>query len=226
MLKQLAKVNYTQTDNIIMTKSQQKLSGLYVITDDKLSGPCLLEHVQDAIKGGACLVQYRNKKNQASIKEMTARSLLELCRDHRVPLLINDDVELAVNIGADGVHLGQTDTKLSDARRLLGAGAIIGVTCHASLDLAIQAEKQGANYVAFGRFFASQTKPDARPANIDLLTQAKHQLSIPLCAIGGINIDNAPQLIESGADLLAVIHGVFGQNDIEIAARSYAKLWQ
>ncbi len=208
-----------------MTESQQKLSGLYVITDDKLSGPCLLEHVQLAIKGGARLVQYRNKTNQAAIKEMTARSLLELCRDHRVPLLINDDVELAVSIGADGVHLGQTDTKLSDARRRLGAGAIIGMTCHASLDLAVQAEKQGASYVAFGRFFASQTKPDASPANVNLLIQAKRQLSIPLCAIGGINIDNAPELIEAGADLLAVIHGVFGQKEIQHAAQAYAKLW-
>jgi len=209
-----------------MTDPQHKLSGLYVITDDKLSGPHLLEHVQQAIEGGARLVQYRNKTNQAAIKEMTARSLLELCRDHRVPLLINDDVELAVNIGADGVHLGQADIKLSEARRRLGAGAIIGITCHASLAFAIQAQQHGASYIAFGRFFASQTKPNASSANIELLQQAKQQLSIPLCAIGGINIDNATPLIDAGADLLAIIHGVFGQDNIQQAAQRYTKLWQ
>jgi len=210
---------------MLMTKCQQMLSGLYVITDDKLSGAHLLDHVQQALEGGARLVQYRNKTNQAAIKEMTARSLLELCRDHRVPLLINDDVELAVSIGADGVHLGQSDTKLSDARRLLGAGAIIGITCHASLALATQAAQQGASYIALGRFFTSQTKPDASPANIDLLKQVKQHLSLPVCAIGGINIDNASTLIDAGADLLAVVHGVFAQDNIQQAAQSYASLW-
>jgi len=208
-----------------MTEPQHKLSGLYVITDDKLSGTHLLEHVQQAIEGGARLVQYRNKTNQAAIKEMTARSLLELCRDHRVPLLINDDVELAVNIGADGVHLGQADIKLKEARRRLGAGAIIGITCHASLALATQAQQHSASYVAFGRFFASQTKPNTSTASIDFLQQAKQALSIPICAIGGINIDNATPLIDAGANLLAVIHGVFGQDNIQQAAQRYTKLW-
>ena len=207
-----------------MTKSQTKLSGLYVITDDKLSGTSVLKHVRQALEGGARLVQYRNKTNQASIKEMTARSLLELCRENGVPLLINDDVELAVTIGADGVHLGQSDVKLSEARLQLGNDAIIGVTCHASLALAKQAEKNGASYVAFGRFFASQTKPDASPASIDLLTTAKQQLSIPICAIGGITPDNTPILVDAGADMLAVIHGVFGQENIKDAANRYAKL--
>lgn len=207
-----------------MTKSISKLSGLYVITDDNLSGASLLEHVKLAIEGGAKLVQYRNKTSQASIKEMIARSLLELCRDYRVPLLINDDVELAVDIGADGVHLGQTDTRLTEARRRLGSDAIIGVTCHASLDSAKQAEKQSANYVAFGRFFASQTKPDASPVSIELLKRARQQLSIPICAIGGITPDNAPVLLAAGADMLAVIHGVFGQDDIKDAAKKYAQL--
>jgi len=208
-----------------MTNSDPRLSGLYVITDDKLSSTHLLEHVQQAIEGGARVVQYRNKTNQASIKEMTARALLELCRDHRVPLLINDDVELATRIGADGVHLGQSDTRLNEARQQLGASAIIGITCHASLELATQAERQGANYIAFGRFFESQTKPDASTAKIGLLAQARKNLSIPICAIGGITPDNAMSLIDNGANLLAVIHGVFGQDNIHDAAQSYAKLW-
>ncbi|MCK4742333.1 MAG: thiamine phosphate synthase [Sulfuriflexus sp.] len=207
-----------------MTKSQHKLNGLYVITDDKLSGNAVLKHVQQALEGGARLVQYRNKTKQAAIKEMTARSLLELCREHGVPLLINDDVELAIKINADGVHLGQTDTRLTEARNRLGNDAIIGVTCHASLELAKQAEKNGASYVAFGRFFASQTKPDASPASIDLLTLATQQLSIPICAIGGITPDNASALLDAGADMLAVIHGVFGESDIKNAAKHYAQL--
>ena len=223
MVKRLAKGNYTQLDIFQMIK-HHTFSGLYVITDDKLNGSAVLEHVQLAIEGGAQLVQYRDKTSQAVIKEMTARSLLELCREHGVPLLINDDVELAMNINADGVHLGQTDTQLIEARRLLGADAIIGVTCHASLELAKQAEKNTANYIAFGRFFASKTKPDAPAAEIDLLTAAKQQLSIPLCAIGGITIENAPILLGKGADMLAVIHGVFGQEDIKAAANEYAKL--
>jgi len=207
-----------------MTKPHNKLAGLYVITDDKLSGTSLLKHVQLALEGGACLVQYRNKTSQTSIKEMTARSLLELCRAHDVPLLINDDVDLAASIGADGVHLGQTDMQLKEARQRLGDEAIIGVTCHASIDLAKQAEKNGASYVAFGRFFASQTKPDASPATTELLTLAKLQLSIPICAIGGITQENAPTILKAGADMLAVIHGVFGQNDIKHAATQYAQL--
>lgn len=201
-----------------------KLSGLYVITDDKLSGTKLIMHVQQALEGGARLVQYRNKTGQAAIKEMTARSLLELCREHHVPLLINDDIELALNIGANGVHLGQTDTRITEARQRLGADAIIGVTCHASLALAKQAEQHGASYIALGRFFTSKTKPDAAPANVDLLTLAKQQLSIPICAIGGITPDNASALLEAGADMLAVIHGVFGQDDIKNAASRYAQL--
>ena len=207
-----------------MSHSRNTLAGLYVITDDKLSGTALLEHVRLAIAGGARLVQYRSKTGQTAIKEMTARALLELCRAQHVPLLINDDVELAVSIGADGVHLGQTDTRLVDARRQLGNNAIIGITCHASLELAKQAQQHQASYVAFGRFFDSNTKPEASSANIDLLRLAKQQLSIPICAIGGITTSNAPALLEAGADMLAVIHGVFGQDDIKQAASHYTKL--
>jgi len=207
-----------------MTKSRYPLRGLYVITDDNLSGTSLLKHVEQALEGGAKLVQYRNKTNQASIKEMTARSLLELCHAYHAPLLINDDVELALAIGADGVHLGQADTGLTAARHRLGKNAIIGVTCHASLALASQAAEEGASYVAFGRFFASQTKPDASPATIDLLTKATQQLAIPVCAIGGITPDNATTLLDAGADMLAVIHGVFGQDNVKEAAQHYAQL--
>ncbi len=208
-----------------MTTPTPLLRGLYVITDDKLSGPHVLNHVQQALEGGASIVQYRNKTGQAAIKEMTARSLLELCRTYRAPLIINDDLKLAARIGADGVHLGQTDASLIEARQHLGSQAIIGVTCHASLSLAKQAQERGADYVAFGRFFNSATKPEAPPAPLQLLSQARRELAVPICAIGGITIDSAPVLLESGADLLAIIHGVFGQKDITLAANQFASLW-
>ena len=208
-----------------MTKPVPALRGLYVITDDKLSGTHLLDHVQQALEGGASIVQYRNKTGPAAMQEMTARALLERCRSHDVPLIINDDIELAAKINADGVHLGQTDATLKDARQHLGQQAIIGITCHASLALAKQAETNGANYIALGRFFASQTKPDAPPARLELLHQAKQQLTIPVCAIGGITLERAPALLDAGADLLAVIHDVFRHTDIRKAAAHFASLW-
>lgn len=201
------------------------LGGLYVITNDALSGDQLLIHVAQAIKGGASLVQYRSKTSNDMVREHSATALLELCREQRVPLLINDDVELAARIGADGVHLGQMDTALAEARHRLGQGAIIGVTCHASLQDAQAAQAAGADYVAFGRFFDSQTKPATPPAEIDILKQAKASLNIPICAIGGITPENAPWLITAGADLLAVIHGVFGQPDVAAAAFEYSVLF-
>lgn len=206
-----------------MTKNN--LHGLYVITDDLLSSGHLLTHVQQALSGGARLVQYRSKTGSEAAREHTARAVLELCRAQRVPLLINDDIELAAKISADGVHLGQDDGRVSTARQRLGNGAIIGVTCHASLALAQTAETEGASYVAFGRFFASTTKPEAPPADLEILCKAKAALTIPVCAIGGITPDNAPALLEAGADMLAVIHGVFGQPDVHMAARRYAQLY-
>ena len=204
--------------------NSEHLKGLYVITDDHLSGENLLTHVQQALAGGARLVQYRSKMGSEAAREHTARAVLELCREQRVPLLINDDIELAAKIGANGVHLGQDDGRISAARNKLGNGAIIGVTCHASLELAQIASDEGASYVAFGRFFDSNTKPEAPPAKLDILQEAKTALNIPICAIGGITPDNAPALIEAGADMLAVIHGVFGQQDVEYAAKQYSRL--
>jgi len=205
--------------------SSQHLKGLYVITDDQLSGEHLLTHVQQALAGGACLVQYRSKTGSEAAREHIARAVLELCREQRVPLLINDDIELAAKIGANGVHLGQDDGRVNAARNKLGSGAIVGVTCHASLELAEIAQQEGASYVAFGRFFDSNTKPEAPPAKLDILQEAKATLNIPICAIGGITPDNAPALIEAGADMLAVIHGVFGQPDIQSATERYALLF-
>jgi len=201
------------------------LHGLYVITDRALMGADLLVQAEQAIAGGARLLQYRDKDSNPARQEQQAGALAQLCKQHGVIFIINDNPELAVNVCADGVHLGQSDADITSARQMLGTDKIIGITCHASLKAALTAEKAGADYVAFGRFFPSQTKPDAPPAEIDILQQARRKLSVPIVAIGGITPDNGGALIAAGADMLAVIHGIFGATEIEQAARRYAELF-
>jgi thiamine-phosphate pyrophosphorylase len=203
------------------------LRGLYAVTSEAIcrSPNDLLAAVEDALTGGAALIQYRDKKQDALTREKNTRALLGLCRHHGALLIINDDVELALACGADGVHLGASDAPLAAARARLGAQAIIGVSCSGSLPRALAAQAGGASYVAFGRFFDSRTKPDAPPAPLGLLTEARPQLRIPLCAIGGVTPQNASALIERGADMVAAVEGVFGADDIEAAARAYAQLF-
>ena len=150
---------------------------------------------------------------------------MSLCHDHGIPLIINDDVELAVAVGAHGVHLGKADSTVRSARKQLGAEAIIGVSCYNELERAVEAASEGADYVAFGRFFPSQSKPDTVTADPELLRQARQRLGIPVVAIGGITPENGQPLITAGAQLLAAIHGVFGQADVQAAARRYAELF-
>ena len=201
--------------------------GLYAITDERLSAPGQLPGcVSAAIAGGARVIQYRNKQGNAQQRRQEAAALLQLCQQHQVPLIINDDVALAASVNADGVHLGKTDASLAQARQQLGPQAIIGVSCYNSLEGAMSAAQAGADYVAFGRFFSSHSKPDAQPAEAALLRQARRQLQLPIVAIGGITPENGQALLAAGADLLAAIYGVFGQPDIEAAASAYAALFQ
>lgn len=201
------------------------LHGLYVITDHAERPDGLIADVAAAIQGGARIVQYRDKSGDDGKRAWEAQDLLTLCRPLGVPLLINDDVDLAEHIGADGVHLGRDDGKLHTARERLGPSALIGATCHDSLGFALQAQLDGASYVAFGSFFPSPTKPDAIRAELALLREAKKKLHIPVVAIGGITPDNGAQLVEAGADMLAIVSGVFAQPDITAAARRYADLF-
>lgn len=198
-------------------------SGLYAITGKGHTRPAELAHaVRAAIRGGARVIQYRSKA--AENRQAEARLLLVECHALQVPLIINDDVDLARAIGADGVHLGRDDCTPGEARTRLGNAAIIGVSCYDSLEHAIAAEQQGANYVAFGRFFPSKTKPNAPVARLQTLTKAKESLHVPIVAIGGITPQNGASLIVAGADLLAVIDGVFG-SDPEQAARELQNLF-
>ena len=200
--------------------------GLYAITDSHLTPAAeLTAQVAAAIRGGAAVIQYRDKSFYPEQRQQQAAALVLLCLDHDIPLIINDDAELAVAVGASGVHLGKSDCNLRSARRLLGADAIIGVSCYNDFERAAEAASEGADYVAFGRFFPSLSKPDTVTADPDLLRQARQSLGIPVVAIGGITPENGLPLVTAGAHLLAAIHGVFGQTDTEAAARRYAELF-
>jgi thiamine-phosphate pyrophosphorylase len=202
------------------------MRGLYAITrDDFISPDTLLDDVDRALAGGAAVIQYRDKKSPLVVREETAASLTALCHEQGAMLIINDDVELAKKVDADGVHLGKTDMTLEYARECLGMRKVIGVSCYNDIKLAQLAVIGGADYVAFGRFFPSRTKPQAVKVSIDILKDARRQIAVPIVAIGGITAQNGVPLVNAGADMLAVIDGVFGQQDITRAAREIAALF-
>jgi len=203
----------------------KQLHGLYAVTDTNLAGNHLLKQVEEALIGGIKVLQYRNKGNNHKEQLAEASALQLLCQQYRVPLIINDGIQLAIEVGADGVHLGRDDDSIKNARLQLGSKAIIGISCYNDLTLALTAEKEGADYVAFGRFFSSSTKPNATPASIEILSQAKADISLPLVAIGGITPENGGQLIEAGADMLAVVQGIFGQPNICNATKQLQQLF-
>lgn len=198
------------------------IGGLYAITRETDASARLLSEVEAALKGGAAAVQYRDKSGDVARQHEQASELLDLCRRYRAPLIINDSLRLADLVGADGVHLGDGDGSAHEARIVLGADKIIGVSCYQSLDLALAAQAAGADYVAFGSFFVSITKPAAPRAEITLLQHASRVLQLPIVAIGGITPDNAEALIEAGADAIAVINALFESPDIEARARCFA----
>jgi thiamine-phosphate pyrophosphorylase len=198
--------------------------GLYAITQtDGKSPDTVIDEVSAAIRGGAAVVQYRDKNPRNAL--YLARELVKICHRHEVPLLVNDDLELALQAGADGVHLGKDDGHILEARMRLGADAIIGISCYDSLERALEAQAHGATYAAFGRFFPSNSKPLAAPARLDTLRQARQALSIPIVAIGGILPENGAELLAAGADLLAVIGGIFDR-DPEASTKAYQRLFE
>jgi thiamine-phosphate pyrophosphorylase len=202
------------------------IRGLYAIADSTyLNTETFVPAVRAALAGGARLLQYRDKTSSPAAREHLARELHDLCQNHGVPFLINDDIALAAEVGANGVHLGRDDPEIGQARAVLGRRALIGVSCYNELERARAAQSAGADYVAFGRFFPSRTKPQAVAAAVELLHAARAELTIPIVAIGGITPENGGALIRAGADALAVIEGVFGQPDIRAAATRYAKLF-
>lgn len=200
--------------------------GLFAITPERDFAAGELETaVIAAIQGGAAAIQYRNKNGGIRHRRTQASALAGICRQHRVPFIINDDVELAAETGADGVHVGKDDVDMAAARSVLGPDAIVGVSCYASTARAVDAAAAGADYVAFGSFYPSLTKPAAPACPVTVLQQARALVSLPLVAIGGITAENGAALISGGADVLAVIQDVFGHADVRAAAAGLARLF-
>lgn len=197
--------------------------GLYAVTQTETKQPDqLFKDVAAAIRGGAVVIQYRDKNPTDAL--YVARELVKICHQNNVPLIINDDVALTAESNADGVHLGKDDGDIAAARSRLGASAIIGVSCYNSIERAMSAQTSGATYVAFGRFFPSSSKPLAAAADLDTLRKAKAVIQIPIIAIGGILPENGGQLLAAGADLLAVIGGIFDNNP-EQSALAYQHIF-
>lgn len=202
------------------------MRGLYAVTPDTADTGALIQKVNAAIAGGARFIQYRNKTATPDLRLEQARALKSLCKRGGASLIINDHVELALAVGADGVHLGAEDESAHEARQALGPDRLIGVSCYNKFELAIAAERRAADYVAFGSFFPSRVKPDAVHASVDLLKRAKRELKIPVAAIGGITIENAGELVAAGADALAVISALFGACDVTSTARRFVALYE
>ena len=200
--------------------------GVYAITPETADTEHLLMQVGAALAGGVAAVQYRDKSDDVARRHEQASELVALCRPFGVPLIVNDDLRLADLCDADGVHLGRDDSSLREARIILGRGKIVGASCYQSLELALAAQAAGADYVAFGSFFASPTKPVAGRAGLDLLREAAQLIHVPLVAIGGITPANAPQLLDAGADSLAVLSALFDTPDIRASARALNHLFE
>lgn len=212
---------------IYMTQTANQVSGLYVITDPKLSTPeTIVSDVTAALEGGAKIVQFRDKTSDFETQLNISKQLKTVCDKYHAALIINDNLELAKLSQAHGIHIGKNDADFQTVRNTLGDKIIIGVSCYNDLALAQSMQDKGADYVAFGRFFPSLTKPDAPQAEIDTLLKAKKKLSIPIVAIGGIDSSNAAQLIATGVDSIAVIQGVFAQPHIEKSAYKISQLFQ
>jgi len=206
-----------------MTHPKWPPRGLYAITDgprDDLIEVCAL-----ALEGGATMLQYRDKTAEHARRHLEATALAQLCRCRGVPLIVNDDIELAAAVGADGVHLGEYDEAIGAARARLGTDAIIGVSCYDSIERARALAANRPDYLAFGAFFASPTKPLARRAALHTLHDAR-AFGLPLVAIGGITLDSARSVIDAGADAIAVISAVFGARDVRAAAAQFARLFE
>jgi thiamine-phosphate pyrophosphorylase len=197
------------------------IAGLYALTPDLLDTDELIARVTAAIAGGATAVQYRNKIASPPLRRAQALALRDLCGARGTIFIVNDDVNLAYAVDADGVHLGRDDAPLARARQRLGTTAIIGASSYDSLERAAAAVAAGADYVAFGSFFPSTVKPDAARVDASLLTAAKARLNVAAVAIGGITPATAPALIAAGADALAVITAVFDAPDVAAAAKAF-----
>jgi thiamine-phosphate pyrophosphorylase len=202
------------------------LAGLYAITPDEPRTDVLVQNVGLALRGGATALQYRNKTASSELRREQARALGVLCRTAGAAFIVNDDLELALELDADGVHLGADDGDLTEARRRLGQGKLLGASCYDRIELAAAAARAGADYLAFGSVFSSGTKPGAVRAPLAIFAEARRSIALPLVAIGGISLQNAPQAFAAGADAVAVISALFDAGDIAECAAGFTRLYQ
>ena len=206
--------------------TDKRLAGLYVIADTAVVGDaCLIDSVASAIEGGASIVQYRDKGVDHRRRLGQARQLRSLCTKLGVLYIVNDDIDIAARTNADGIHLGAGDPGIAAARSQLGEEAVIGASCYDSLEQARSAIHEGADYVAFGSVYPSPTKTNATRVGLATIAAARAELRIPIACIGGITAHNARPVIDAGADMLAVVSGVFGQSNIAAAAHNLARLF-
>jgi thiamine-phosphate pyrophosphorylase len=207
-----------------MAPERERLRGLYAITPETGDAAELAARVAECIAGGACLVQYRAKRAGGSTALVQARAIARACREGGVPLIINDSVELAAAVQADGVHLGRDDVSVREARIVL-PHALIGVSCYDDPERARAAARDGADYVGIGSMFPSSTKPGAVRAPLEAIERARRASGLPVAAIGGITTDNAAAVVAAGADMIAVISALFDAQDVRLAAQRLSRLY-
>ena len=209
-----------------MSNASAHIRGLYGVTPDEADTQLLLARVRSALEGGMRLLQYRNKVADAVLRRAQASALCALCHEYGAALIVNDDVGLALEVDADGVHLGGEDGSLADARAKIGPHKLLGASCYRNLENGAAAIAAGADYIAFGSFCQSSVKPSALRSPFSLLTEARRAYNVPVVAIGGITPDNAPLLIDAGAQSVAVITALFSAADITAAAREFGALFE
>jgi len=201
------------------------LRGLYIVTPDWDDTNKLLEVSELALEGGVALLQYRHKTASDELRREQAEALLALCRKYDVPFIINDFVQLAIDIDADGIHVGGTDKSVADVRAMIGADKILGSSCYGDLALAHAAEKAGASYVAFGGFYPSRVKKYPVTTSPTIVSDWKTQGTVPSVVIGGMTRENSAPLVKNGADMVAAISSVYMAADPQAAAREFADLF-
>lgn len=201
------------------------MKGLYIVTPDWDDTEKLLRVTEQALQGGAALLQYRHKTADAALRQQQAEALLSLCRRYQRPFIINDYVELCLELDADGIHVGGTDASVAEVRAMVGADKIVGASCYGDLELAHAAYRAGASYVAFGGFYPSRVKKYPVTTSPDIVTRAKAEIAVPNVVIGGMTQENAVPLIAAGADMVAAISSVYLADDPTAAARSFVALF-
>ena len=201
------------------------MKGLYLVTPDWDDTERLVQVTEQALQGGATLLQYRHKTANATLRREQAEALLSLCRRHGCSLIINDYCELCIALDADGVHVGGTDASVAQMRSLLGPDKIVGASCYGDLALAQAAARAGASYVAFGGFYPSRVKKYPVTTSPEIITQSLAVIDLPVVVIGGMTAENARPLVAQGADMVAVISSVYGADDPLLAAREIGRLF-